>query len=302
MVTRVPGFVGNAADTVAKRWIGATAFVLFVLLCWLLARWTWVFVPNPRQTETPLAAIDAQATDTQSGERLIAAHLFGVPQADLPKQAAPQAVVPSSLNAKLKGVFAGVAPFPAFAIVNYEGKDQAVRLGDTLAPGVTLEQVAGDHVLFRRGTAIEKLEFDQRPLSGGQLAMGMPPRGAGAPPQLPGQAGQFKLNVQPINQNTSAISRSELNTALQDPRQLSNLGRVGRGPNGGVSVEGAPPGSLIEKLGLQEGDVVRSLNGVPVNSEADLMRLYQHFGQAGQVRVDGERGGQPLQLNYTIQK
>jgi general secretion pathway protein C len=305
MVTRVPGFVTSAAQGVTKRWIGVTSFILLVILCWLLARWTWAFFPKPKPEGAP-AAHAASTVDTQVANRIIGAHLFGVPSVEAAKAAA--AVAPSTLNAKLKGVFAGVAPFPAFAILNYQGKDVPIKVGTELAPGVMLESVFARHILLRRAGSVEKLEFEDK--GGGAPTVGMAPparpvpqqgQGQGQPP-LPSPASQFKLNVQPLSQNASAFSRAELNAALQDPRQLSNMGRVGRAATGGVAVENAPAGSLMEKLGLQQGDVVKALNGIPVNSEADLMRLYQHFGQAGSVRVDGDRGGQPLQLNYTIQK
>lgn len=301
MVTRVPSAVSALGNAIEKNWIGLTAFALFVLLCWLLARWTWIFVPRPSPTSAPITLDSAGAATVNWGDRIASAHLFGMPEADKPKVEQAQVVVPSTLNAKLKGVFAGLPPFPAFAIINYEGKDQAVKIGTevTQGSGVILEKVEPKLVLLRRGTNVEKLEFESQ---GGGQQVAMAGRGVPNMPRPPSPAAnQFRLNVQNLNQNTAAFSRGELNNALQDPNQLANLGRVGRSPSGGVAVENAPGGSLMEKLGLHQGDVVRAINGVPVNSEADLMRLYQHFGQAGQIRVDGERGGQPLQLNYNVQ-
>ncbi len=229
-----------------------------------------------------------------SGAEIIARHLFGEPQAEI--AAAPPPIVASPLNAKLKGVFAGLPPFPAFAILNFDGKDQPVRAGSEIVPGALLEGVFARHVLVRRNGAVEKIEFEGN--AGPNMAQGIPQMAA----RLPSPASQFKLNVQSINQNTSALSRGELQAALQDPRQLGNIGRVDANPGGGVAVQQAPPGSLLEKLGMQDGDVIRSLNGVPVNSQADLMRLYQQFGQVGQVRIDGLRAGTPLQRDYNIRQ
>ncbi len=283
----------------SRRWIDLTSLALLVLLCWLLANWTWIFWPRLKNSQIDPAQQLMTAPQLSAGE-IAARHLFGTPNATDATNA-PPAIVASPLNAKLKGVFAGLSPFPAFAILNFDGKDQPVRVGTEIVPGAVLDSVFARHILVRRNGAIEKLEFENSGTPGipgaplAQLSSQMAPR-------LPTAPSQFRLNVQSVNQNTSALSRGELQSALQDPRQLTNVGRVQDNPGGGVAVQEAAPGSLLQKLGLLDGDVIRSLNGVPVNSQADLMRLYQHFGQVGQVKVEGLRAGTPLQLNYNIRQ
>jgi type II secretory pathway component PulC len=43
----------------------------------------------------------------------------------------------------------------------------------------------------------------------------------------------------------------------------------------GLSVDGVKPGSLWQKYGLAKGDVIRSVNGEPLDSPAAVMRWYQ---------------------------
>lgn len=293
---KLPAALAWPANWFSRRWTGLTSFALLALLCWLLANWTWVFWPRPKSVQTDAAQQSVSATPLAIGE-IVARHLFGEPTTEA--VAAAPVIVASPLNAKLKGVFAGLPPFPAFAILNFDGKDQPVRVGTEIVPGAVLDSVQARHVLVRRNGAIEKLEFEN---SAGAGSPGAPM--AQLSPQLAARPAapplQFRLNVQSLNQNTSALSRAELQSALQDPRQLTNVGRVQDNPGGGVAVQEAAQGSLLQKLGLLDGDVIRSLNGVPVNSQADLMRLYQHFGQVGQVKVEGLRAGTPLQLNYNI--
>ena len=294
---KMPGMLLAPVNWFSRRWIGLTSFSLLVLICWLLANWTWIFWPRAQNASAASVNQAMPMSTPASAAEIIARHLFGEPNAEV-AIAAP-VVVASPLNARLKGVFAGVPPFPAFAILNFDGKDQPVKVGTEIVPGAILETVFPRHILLRRNGAIEKLEFEGDAQAGSpRLAMA-----AGQmAPRLPAPPSQFRLNVQSVNQNTTALSRGELQSALQDPRQLTNIGRVQDNPGGGVSVQEAPPGSLLQKLGMLDGDVIRSLNGVPVNSQADLMRLYQHFGQVGQVKVDGLRAGTPLQLNYNIRQ
>ena len=284
-----------SSNWLGKRWIGWTSFALLLLLCWLLANWTWVFWPRPAAGN--VAPTEQAGAAPFSGAGIVSRHLFGEPQAEV--AVAPPPVVASPLNAKLKGVFAGLPPFPAFAILNFDGKDQPVRVGSEIVPGARLEGVFARHVVVRRNGAAEQIELEG---NAGPGAPGMAQNPAQMAARMPAPASQFKLNVQAVNQNTATLSRGELQSALQDPRQLGNIGHVDANPGGGVAVLQAPPGSLLEKLGLQDGDVVRSLNGVPVNSQADLMRLYQQFGQVGQVKIDGLRAGTPLQRDYNIRQ
>ena len=295
---KLPAVLAWPSNWLSRRWIGLTSFALLLLLCWLLANWTWIFWPRPKSGRTDAAQQLIQTPQVSVGE-IIARHLFGEPQTEI--AAAAPIIVASPLNAKLKGVFAGLPPFPAFAILNVDGKDQPVRVGTDIVPGALLDSVFARHVLIKRNGAIEKLEFDNA-AGPGSPSMAMGQNSPQAVPRMPTPPSQFRLNVQSLNQNTSALSRGELQSALQDPRQLTNVGRVQDNPGGGVAVQEAAPGSLLQKLGLLDGDVIRSLNGVPVNSQADLMRLYQHFGQVGQVKVEGLRAGTPLQLNYNIRQ
>jgi hypothetical protein len=46
-----------------------------------------------------------------------------------------------------------------------------------------------------------------------------------------------------------------------------------------VRIERAPSGSLAERLGLQPGDVIRSVNGQRIQNEDDVRRLYEQFNQ-----------------------
>ena len=293
---KLPSLLAWPANWLSRRWINLTSFTLLVLLCWLLANWTWIFWPRPTHSGTDATQQLMTAAPLAVGE-IVARHLFGEPTTEA--AAAAPVVVASPLNAKLKGVFAGLPPFPAFAILNFDGKDQPVRVGTEILPGAVLDSVFARHVLVRRNGAIEKLEFENSGAASG-ATMGQINQQMAA--QRPAPASQFRLNVQSVNQNTTALSRGELQSALQDPRQLTNVGQVQDNPGGGVAVQAAAPGSLLQKLGLLDGDVIRSLNGVPVNSQADLMRLYQHFGQVGQVKVEGLRAGTPLQLNYNIRQ
>jgi general secretion pathway protein C len=150
--------------------------------------------------------------------------------------------------------------------------------GETILPGVTLEQVNPDYVTLRRGGVMEKLLLEQK---------GQPL----------GSQNTAKLNVQREGQGRFGVSRNELDKVLSDPNQLVNAGRVTPVPGQGMRVEEAGSGSLMSQLGLQGGDMIRQVNGKPVGQSADLLQSYR---EGGQIKLEGTRNGQPFEYNYTV--
>ncbi|MCY7388002.1 MAG: hypothetical protein LH481_08055 [Burkholderiales bacterium] len=258
-----------------------TAMLVFAL-GWQFAWWTWHLI-TPSLKTAAFAPSNAIATDMALGRQL-----FGdaVPVTDA-VGAAPQTAI------RLKGVFAVDGKTLSAAVLNIGGRDQAVKIGQELATGVTLAEVHANFVVLSRAGIRERIELDRFENRNAKTAAA-----AGAAP-----AAQFRLNVASSGANAYSLSRQELNSVLQDPRQQVFFnGRFGTATGGGVRVEDAPGGSLLEKLGIKTGDIITGVNGQPVNSQGDLVRLYQQFGTLSSIRAEVRRGGAPVMLSYTIQQ
>ena len=258
--------------------VGLT-LALIAWFCWLATQWFWHFsAPKEKSAVSVPPAVDIRA----AADQVAAMHLFGQAIIRKPVKVEEQRPSISQLNLKLKGVFAANGQQPALAIINNGGaKDEPFRVGDEVVPGVKLHSIHPTHVLLGRDGEVEQINIEG-------LAEGAYQSAAPAQPQPPDIA-----SVRPL-------SRNELNNTLQDPKQLTNLGRLGVNPGGGMVVEDVPPGSLAERLGLKAGDIIRMVNGQPLSSPSDLSRLYAQLGSTNLVRVDGMRTGRPLQLNYAV--
>jgi general secretion pathway protein C len=68
--------------------------------------------------------------------------------------------------------------------------------------------------------------------------------------------------------------------------------------SGGFQVQQIQAGSLYEKLGLRAGDVIKVVNGQPVNSAEDAMRLYQQMSNIDAVQLEITRDGKSEHLYY----
>jgi general secretion pathway protein C len=203
---------------------------------------------------------------------------------------APGAEGRTASGLKLKGVIAPTPGTEASAIFSTgAGRDVAVYIGGEIEPGLKLAEVHPDHVVVARAGVNGRIDLEA-PRGGAVTARGM----------APGRPAGFKLNVARTGSNNYSLSRKELDDALRDPGQLNFLGAIGTPPRGGVRMEQAPPGSLAQKLGLQPGDVIKSVNGQAVASAGDLARLYTQFNTLSSIQAEIQRGQSTLQLSYAI--
>jgi type II secretory pathway component PulC len=67
---------------------------------------------------------------------------------------------------------------------------------------------------------------------------------------------------------------------------------------GGFQVRQIQPGSVYVKLGLQSGDIIKSINGEPVRNAEDAIRLYQQLPTLNSVQMEIVRNGSAQNLYY----
>lgn len=244
---------------------------LLVILAAQLAVWTWVFArprpPAPPPSEARPALLDITP--------ILQSAMFG--------HARQFAGVASNLSLQLLGVYAGS---PGYALVQVNGKPQALRVGDTLAPDVTLAAVDSDHVTLRRHGDLQRLGF---PIQGhADASAAMPATSTPASAQAVAPASHLVL------------SRADLQRSLRDPGQWLKAGQLVRDASGGLRVVAVKPGGLYQRLGLQSGDVVESINGQSLNSPAQALGAAQTALSSGHLSVQLQRMGSAQTLNYQI--
>ena len=179
--------------------------LLLVLGGVLAARWVTYFAA-PSESAPPPARERPQLGP--AAQTLAGAHLFGV---------ASSGAAVSTLNVKLRGVFAGGGTGTGYAIVNAGGRDQATRIGGEIVPGVTLESVHAGHVVLRRADALERVNLEERVSA--QAAGAPPPRYAQAAPPPPRPA------PAPTASGARAVPVVQSGRALQAPRAVRARGR-----------------------------------------------------------------------------
>jgi len=275
----------------ASRW---TPFVVnaiaALLLTYSLAQWSWrLMEPTPVLVDQrPTAPVADAAAELR---QLLSANLFG--QADLAGgQHLSQANIPlTSLNLVLTGVMVGGTNNFAFISIN-GSNETAFGLGDEILAGATLHAVYPDRALLRRGGALESLELkDDAALAAGSIVSSPQHRNNAPLSGIRGSGTNF------------TVERETLTQQMQKPEFLTQALMV---PNagGGFLVREIQPGSVYEKLGVRTGDVIRSVNGQPINNMEEVMKLYQQLGginQVGNLAIEITRGGRTESLQYNIE-
>jgi general secretion pathway protein C len=271
------------------RLANLTSLVLVVVLAWQLAWWGWhFFAPVTQIVETAATA---------PPDRSLARNLLGDPGAAEPVASSTRA---TASGMRLKGVFAVDGKILSAAVINTGGRDISVRVGEAISEGVKLVEVAPGKIVVSRGGVRETIVMEQMSAANTSIGGNVAGAGAGAVKSATTSQANFRLNVASESRNSYRLSRSELNNVLQDPNQINFLGNIAPAPGGGVQVRDAPTGSLAQKLGLQVGDTINTINGQPVTGPGDLVRFYGQFGSTNSIRAEIKRGGVPLLLTYAI--
>ena len=121
----------------------------------------------------------------------------------------------------------------------------------------------------------------------------------GTSPSLPTEGG-----IRETSPGRFVIDRGYLESSLSNPNDVLTQARAVPNLVGGkilgFRIFAIRPGSVYQKLGIQNGDVVLRINGVELDSPAKALEFYGAISSAAEVAIDLERSGQKMSMNYTI--
>ena len=100
-----------------------------------------------------------------------------------------------------------------------------------------------------------------------------------------------------VDQREVASSAANMSQILTQARALPYLEN---GKTTGFRLSEIVPGSIYEKIGLQNGDVIQKVNSQNVDDPGKFFQLYQGLQNEQNISIDVLRGGQRQTLNYEI--
>lgn len=202
--------------------------------------------------------------------------------------------VPSQLPLNLIGTLVHSNPEKSIAAIEVRGKNQVISYtpGKEVQGLAQITRVERQKVVFRNLNS-NRLEFIEMKKDG-KVTFGGAAAGAGK-------------EVQKVGENNFVIKRADLLKYTSDLSSILMQARAvpvrepGSGAINGFRILDMQAGSIYEQLGIQKMDVIRAVDGTPVDSPAKAMELYNTLKNAPKVTIQIERNGKTENLSYSIQ-
>ncbi len=297
-----------------QRYTWVATGLAIVLSAFLAARTVNTFVGSaiaPRPTiATAAARPQAQTIAHAEIEAHRLANLFGVPLPE-PKSAAEIAADQQSnkrgggpgwtpepqktaLHATLVStVVATPDRFSLCQLTNTDQNETNVYTVDDTFMGARIYQVLRDKVLVVNEGRNEYID-NSAPGAAPNLGVAQMP-----PPSNGGDG------VKQLSENQYVVAKKEIDAALTNLSDLATKARIvpsfKNGVPNGFKLFSIVPDSLYAKIGVQNGDVIRRINGYEMNSPDKALEIYQKLRDANRIEVEIERRNETIRKSYSIE-
>ena len=184
----------------------------------------------------------------------------------------------SKMPLKLIGTFISGTDYPS-AIIEDQKKNvqDAFMLNDTIFGSATLTAIFPDRVEIKRDNQTEILKLDDTLDSGSTAGGG----------------------------NVIAVSAADLDQALANlPLLLTQARAVPYFQNGksvGLRMFAIKQGSLFEKIGLKNGDILKSVNGNNLGDITQAVKIFEKLKEEKNLSLSLERDRNEQEMRYQIQ-
>lgn len=277
---------------ILNRFSGWLLLLAVIWLCWTAARLLWLVLAAPLAPALPLAPLQDTAGSQQSYSGLFA--VFAEPDPVVETVQPPP-------NISLKGVLLSVPESLSSALLDVNGEVKNYRIGDGLTDSdYILVAVDWDGVIIAdandKQTVIsmpEAMNLDQSTAMTGTVSNQRLPANSILPnaPQ-PEQAPDIPPTAVSDDPNPQSAIEEAVTALQENPASyLSKMGVMAAGQ--GYQVTAAMPTKLRNRLGLEPGDKVLTVNGQNVgNNPAQDAGLLQQVQQSGEAQIEVQRGEQ----------
>lgn len=292
------GFIFGVAFLVTRT---ANAFVESALLP----------LPTGRAAATHMTA-PMEAAASLSLERL--AKLTGLP-VPKPEPTVQEPTVPvvdlnappvrTSLRVKLLGTLVNEGA-PEWSVASIQDvvtlKSNTYMLHDKIQ-GAEVVEIERLRVIVLNNNRREFI--DGTPGDGTAVAPMMPPpRPMGPTNDAPPPSVALGAGVKQLSDNDYEIPRAEIDKTLSNLNDVAMQARIvpafKDGQAQGFKLFSIRPDSIYTKIGIQNGDVIKRINGFELNSPEKALEIYSKLKEASRIDIEVERNGAPVRKTYNV--
>jgi general secretion pathway protein C len=200
----------------------------------------------------------------------------------------------TELQLKLWGTVIGKER-QAYAVIEDANSRQQnlYRIGDTIQ-SATVKLILREKVVLKVDERDEVLAMEETRTAKGRESRSLA-RKETSPPRIPVSSYQRKLT----------LKSEQIESALENLDQLMSQARIKphleNGQAAGISITGIKPNTIFRKMRLRNGDIITSVNGTPIESVDDAIKIFGDLSSASEVQLEIKRRGKQKVLNYQIE-
>ncbi|MCK4988728.1 MAG: PDZ domain-containing protein, partial [Desulfobacterales bacterium] len=190
----------------------------------------------------------------------------------------------TDLNLKLWGTVTGQAR-RAYAVIEdtKTRKQELYRIGDSIQDA-TVKLILRQKVVLSVSDRDEILGMEEiGAAKRGRESPRIARKAAGAPPKMPVSSYPRQLT----------LKSDQIESALENLDQLMDQARIRphieEGRPAGISITGIKPNTIFRKMRLRNGDIITGVNGEPIESVEDAMKIFSDLRSAPEVQVEIKR-------------
>jgi general secretion pathway protein C len=122
---------------------------------------------------------------------------------------------------------------------------------------------------------------------------------SGPPPSVALGAG-----VKQLSDNDDEIPRAEIDKTLANLNDVAMQARIVPAFKDGVAqgfkLFSIRPDSIYSKIGIQNGDVIKRINGFDLNSPEKALEIYSKLKESSRIDIEVERNGAAVRKTYNV--
>lgn len=297
-----------------KKYFWTVNLVFIALVALLVARTVNLFfesaiAPSPATgaaSRAPHKARQAETVATLDMERLsrltgiqIPAEPVAVREPEAPTFDPDAAPTKSSLRVKLLGTLVAGDPNWSFASVQdmTTQRSQTYMVGDAIL-GAQVIEIERSRVIIVNGGRKEFI--DGQPGDGANIPVSTPV----AEPRPAVAANTVGSGIRATSENEYEVPRAEIDNTLSNLNQVAMQARIvpafKDGQAQGFKLFSIRPDSIYSKIGVQNGDVIKRINGFDMNSPEKALEVYSKLKEANHIVIELERNGSAIRKSYNI--
>jgi general secretion pathway protein C len=289
-----------------------TAHLVFILLVALIAAKTLnlflesVILPPPKEETAKVAARRVTEPiahlDLERIAKLTGLPVPKEPEVEEPDQMAmdPNAApVKTSLRVKLLGTLEDASgKWSLASILDLSNqRDADYGIGDRIL-GAEILEITRDRVIVLNN---KRREYISNELDGAVAYSPPEPKRfpAGEPPST-----GLGTGIKALSDSEYEVPRGEIEKTLSNLNEVAMQARIvphfKDGQAQGFKLFSIRPDSLYTKIGIQNGDVIKRINGNDINSPEKALEIYSKLRDASRIDIEIERNGTALRKTYNV--